>query len=178
MSTQSAAKGFHDIIKYVMYVLLLSLLCGGAADGGAGGAAAIAASPLGDGSDGIFKTKFMTNDLDYFGHLKKQFYDDFDPAYALEGEVAISILDWERRAILQAVGENPEHLEICYIDEKGNIVSAASSEVNPPLHRTTPLFVHVPRTGHPPAPRLLGTTTHSSKQRQLRQRRSTMSSRR
>ena len=165
ISTQSAAKVFHDIIEYVMYVLLLSLL-------------SIAASPLGDGSDGIFKTKFMTNDLDYFGHLKKQFYDDFDPAYALEGEVAISILDWERRAILQAVGENPEHLEICYIDEKGNIVSAASSEVNPPLHRTTPLFVHVPRTGHPPAPRLLGTTTHSSKQRQLRQRRSTMNSRR
>jgi hypothetical protein len=71
-----------------------------------------------------FKTKLRQGDLKegYWSATHPGFtkweYHDFDPAYALDGEEADSIMDWERRIILKMV-QQYSNLRIRYIDPTG-----------------------------------------------------------
>ena len=71
--------------------------------------------------DDVFKAKLRQGDIeDWRGSGQtKWVYDDFDPAYGLEGEVADSILDWERRMIVGAARRFP-NLRIRYINPWGD----------------------------------------------------------
>jgi hypothetical protein len=68
---------------------------------------------------GVFRRKFANADLSAEAQREKQFNDDFDPAYALEGIEAQSILDWERQAIEMMVRTHTGALVVQHIDELG-----------------------------------------------------------
>jgi hypothetical protein len=68
---------------------------------------------------GVFKLKYENKDMSPEHYEQWQLEEDFDPAYALEGAVATSVLDWERRHIMRAVTKFEGALEVKYIDECG-----------------------------------------------------------
>jgi hypothetical protein len=68
---------------------------------------------------GVFKIKFENKAMDAELQRQKHFDDDFDPAYALGGVIATSILDWERHQILRVAEEYKPHLVVAHIDEFG-----------------------------------------------------------
>eukprot|EP00935_MAST-01C_sp_MAST-1C-sp1_P001099 g1099.t1 len=69
---------------------------------------------------GVFQAKFEGGDLDAEAQQKKHIADDFDPQYALGGDEAKSILDWERRAFQAAINRHKGKLEPIFINERGH----------------------------------------------------------
>ena len=69
--------------------------------------------------EGVFEKKFLAQDMPADEQARKHFADDFDPRYGLGGEVAHSILDWERRVMENAVKEFKGGLRLRYISERG-----------------------------------------------------------
>jgi hypothetical protein len=68
---------------------------------------------------GVCMRKYENKDLSPIQFEKYQFDQDFDPAYGLEGLIASSVLDWERRQIFLALQRFPFALQVKYIDECG-----------------------------------------------------------
>ena len=89
----------------------------------------------------MFQKKFLAQDMPADEQARKHFADDFDPRYGLGGEVAHSILDWERRVMENAVKEFKGGLRLRYISERGLEVGGEEDDLRGELKAEAVEFV-------------------------------------